>query len=624
MTLTRVDYTSAQYRPVDIGCVVAEVTQLDNGIREIHASESLQDYPDKLTERLVFGAEQYPDRTLVAKRDATGEWQHISYAQMLSRVRSIAQALRQCGLSPERPIMILSGNDLEHLQMALAAMYAGVPYCAVSPAASLFGGDYAKLRHMADLLTPGLVFASDGETYGQAISAVFADDTHIVLGAGQVTGRSSRLFSELLTTTPTDIDTVHDALGPDTIAKFLFTSGSTKMPKAVTTTQRMLCSNQQMLRQIFPGFAKQPPVIMDWLPWNHTFGGSHNVGIVLYNGGTLYISDGKPTESGFIETRRNLKEISPTVYFDVPKGWEMLADALEADAELRESFYANMQMFFFAGAGLSQAVWDKLDRVSEAHCGHRIRVMTGLGMTETSPASLFSTGPMIGAGYVGLPAPGCATKLVPDDGKLEVRFKGPHVMPGYWRDAAQSAEVFDEDGFYCTGDALVFADPEQPALGLVFDGRIAEDFKLNTGTFVSVGPLRARLIAEGAPYVQDAVITGINRGSIGALLIPRMEHVIQLAGAAEGASPEDVVYQPAVTDFFRSMLTRVNQQATGSASRVARMMVLDVPPSVANNEITDKGSINQRAVLQHRAALIEDFYNDQPVDRIIKPVRSQS
>ncbi|MEZ5538052.1 MAG: feruloyl-CoA synthase [Thiolinea sp.] len=623
MALSRVDYNNPdQYRPVEVGGTEVEVSRLDNGGWEIHSAEALQPYPDKLTERLVSGAEHYPDRTLTAKRDADGEWVRISYADMLNRVRAIAQNLHQRNLSAERPIMILSGNDLEHLQLSLAAMYAGVPYCAVSPASALLSKDYAKLRHMAELLTPGLVFADDGSAYAAAIDSCFAADTDVVVVKGEVTNREVTLFSEMLATEPADIDEVHAAVGPDTIAKFVFTSGSTKLPKAVTTTQRMLCSNQQMLQQIFRNFAETPPVILDWLPWNHTFGGSHNVGLVLYNGGTLYINDGKPTDSGFAETLTNLKEISPTLHLDVPKSWEMLADALEHDAELRESFYANMQVFFFAGAGLSQAAWDKLDHISEEHCGCRIRVMTGLGMTETSPSSLFSTGPLVGSGYLGLPSPGCEARLVPVDGKLEARFRGPHVMPGYWRDAVQTAEVFDEDNFYCTGDAINFANPDQPELGCVFDGRIAEDFKLNSGTFVSVGPLRAKLIAAGAPYIQDAVITGINRDSIGALLIPRMEHIQKLAGASADTPADAMLYKPEVMDFFRKVLAEVNSQATGSASRIARLMVLAEPPSVELHELTDKGSINQRAVLKNRAGLIEAFYNDQPADRIIKHTRS--
>jgi feruloyl-CoA synthase len=600
--------TFAGYRPVSIGAALVRIEHEPGGIWRLTSTEPLGAYPARLTDRLIDGARAHPDRTLVARRGPDGAWIRISYAEMLERVRAIGAALQARGLGAERPLMILSGNDLEHLQLALGAMYAGVPHCPVSPAASL-AGDFAKLRHMVGLLTPGLVYAAEGAPYAHAIETVMPADVEIVLGAGELPGRAATPFAQLLATATGDIDALHAALGPDTIAKFLFTSGSTKLPKAVTTTQRMLCANQQMLLQTFPCFGETPPVLLDWLPWNHTFGGSHNVGIALYNGGSYYINDGKPTERGFAETLRNLREIAPTVFFDVPKGWEMLGDALAADAALRHVFYSKMQLFFFAGAGLSQAAWDKLDRISEGHCGERIRVMTGLGMTETSPSSMFSTGPLLKAGYVGLPAPGCETRLVPVDGKLEARFRGPHVMPGYWRQPELTAEAFDEEGYYCTGDALRFADEARPELGLMFDGRIAEDFKLSSGTFVSVGPLRARIIAEGAPYVQDAVITGINRDDIGAMIFPRMEHCTALAGLPAPASMTEVLDSVPVRAHFTELLARLNRSATGSATRIARLLLLDAPPVVERNEITDKGSINQRAVLAARAETVAAMYD---------------
>jgi feruloyl-CoA synthase len=608
----------AGYRPVSIGAAPVDISCDADGVWRLRSSEPLGAYPARLTDRLVEGAERHPERTLVARRGADGKWVHISYREMLARARAIGQALADRGLSAERPLAILSGNDLEHLQMAFGAMYAGIPHCPLSPASSLISTDYDKLRHMLRLITPGLVYASDGDLYARAIQAAVDEDVQIVLAGGEVAGRKTTRLTELLATAPGNIDQVNRAIGPESIAKLLFTSGSTKLPKAVTTTQRMLCANQQMLLQTFPCFAEEPPVLLDWLPWNHTFGGSHNVGIALYNGGSLYINDGKPTPQGFAETLRNLREIAPTVFFDVPKGWELLGDALEQDAALRDTFYSKMKLFFFAGAGLSQAAWDKLDRISEAHCGERIRVMTGLGMTETSPSCTFSTGPLIQAGYVGLPAPGCEMKLVPLDGKLEARFRGPHVMPGYWRAPEQSGEVFDAEGYYCTGDALRFADEAHPEIGLMFDGRIAEDFKLSSGTFVSVGPLRARLISEGAPYVQDVVITGINRDDIGAMVFPRLEHCCRLAGMDENAPAAEVLGSAPVRRFFADLLARVNRQATGSASRVARLLLLEAAPAAAHNEITDKGSINQRAVLKNRAVLVEAMYEDADA-RLIVP-----
>ncbi|WP_372876137.1 feruloyl-CoA synthase [Pseudomonas sp.] len=583
----------------------------------MQALEPLQAYPQRLLDRLLRWAEERPEQTFIARRGADGEWQRISYAEMLGRVRSIAQGLLDFDLSVERPLLILSGNDLEHLQLACAALYIGVPYCPVSPAYSLVAQDYTKLQHICTLLQPGLVFAADGQAFVRAIEAVIPAATPLLLTAGEVAGRECRSFASLLGTEACDeADAAFAATGPDSIAKFLFTSGSTKLPKAVITTQRMLCANQQMLLQTFPVFGEAPPVLVDWLPWNHTFGGSHNVGIVLYNGGTLYIDDGKPTPQHFAETLRNLREISPTAYLTVPKGWEELVAALEVDAELRETFFARIKLFFFAGAGLSQAVWNRLDAVAEAHCGERIRMMAGIGMTETAPSCTFTTGPLSMAGYVGLPAPGCEVKLVPVDGKLEGRFSGPHVMPGYWRAPEQSAAVFDEEGFYCSGDALKLADPEHPEWGLMFDGRIAEDFKLNTGVFVSVGPLRTRVIMAGAPYIQDVVVTAPDRECIGLLVFPQLPACRELAGLPGDASAEQVLAAPRVRAWLGELLEHLNQHATGSASRVAWACLMSEPPSLDKGEVTDKGSLNQRVILSCRAERIETLYQGADPQRV--------
>jgi feruloyl-CoA synthase len=352
-------------------------------------------------------------------------------------------------------------------------------------------------------------------------------------------------------------------------------------------------------------------VLVDWLPWNHCFGGSHNVGIALYNGGTLYLDDGKPTPREFGQTLDNLREIAPTVYFNVPKGFEMLTEALERDADLRATFFARVKLFFCAGAGLSQAAWNRLDAVALAHCGESIRIMTGLGMTETSPSCTFGTGDVVQAGYVGVPAPGCRVKLVPAGDKFEARFAGPHVMPGYWRAPGLTAEAFDEEGYYRTGDALRFYDPARPELGFVFDGRIAEDFKLSTGTFVSVGPLRARVISQGAPYVMDAVVTGLNRATVGLLVFPRMEHCRALADLPPDADAAQVLASPPVRAMFGRLLRDLNAGASGSSMRIERLLPLAEPPSIDHRELTDKGSINQAAVLARRAALVDELYADR-------------
>ncbi|PBJ27871.1 Long-chain-fatty-acid--CoA ligase FadD15 [Pseudomonas sp. ACN8] len=600
--------SAPRYRHVSIGRAAVEVKE-QQGALHMRSLEPLADYPPRLLDRLVHWARVRPEQTFIAARQADGEWRRVSYAQMLDSVRAIAQSLLSYGLSADKPLVLLSGNDIEHLQLAFGALYAGIPYCPVSPAYSLLSQDFAKLRHVCDLLQPGLVFVSDAAAYQRAIDAVLPVETPMITVRGEVAGRHQVSFASLLEQPgAAEAEAAFASTGPDSIAKFLFTSGSTKLPKAVITTQRMLCSNQQMLLQTFPVFGEEPPVLVDWLPWNHTFGGSHNVGIVLYNGGSFYLDDGKPTAQGFAQTLRNLKEVSPTAYLTVPKGWEELASALEQDAELREIFFKRISLFFFAAAGLSQSVWDRLDRVSEQHCGERIRMMAGLGMTEASPSCTFTTGPLSMAGYVGLPAPGCEVRLVPVDGKLEGRFRGPHIMPGYWRSAQQTLEAFDPQGFYCSGDALKLADPRDPQLGLMFDGRIAEDFKLSSGVFVSVGPLRSRAVLEGSPYVQDLVVTAPDRECLGALVFARMFECRRLSGLAASASDAEVLASAQVREWFAGWLQRLNREATGNASRLEWIALLDEPASIDRGEITDKGSINQRAVLQWRAEQVEALY----------------
>jgi len=607
-----------RYREAHVGgCIEAVVERRADGATLLRSTEALRWYPPRLTDCLEQWAQEAPERTCAARRAGGGDWRRISYARMLHDVRVVAQSLLELGLSVERPLVVLSENDLEHLTLALAAMWAGVPYVPVSPAYSLVSQDYGKLRHVLATVTPGLVFAS-GVAYAKAIAATVDAATPLALTRGALEGRQVRAYASLLEAMPgAALQAAHDAVGPETIAKFLFTSGSTRLPKAVTTTQRMLCANQQMLRQCFAFLADAPPVLVDWLPWNHVFGGNHNVGITIYNGGTLYIDDGKPTPKGIAETLRNLREISPTVYFNVPKGFEEIALAMDGDAQLRATLFKRVHAFMFAGAALSQPIWDKLDSHGEATIGERVRIITGLGMTETAPSCTFAVGTDVRSGYIGLPAPGVEVKLVPMGDKTEIRFRGPNVMPGYWRAPDQTREAFDEEGFYRTGDAVRWIDPAQHGRGLMFDGRLAEDFKLSTGTFVSVGPLRAGIVAAGDPCVQDAVITGLNRDSVGALIFPRLDECRRLAGLDPDAPAPQVLHSAAVRAFFEDMLDRLAQQSTGSANRVARAHLLAEPPSIDKGELTDKGSINQRAVLMHRAALVEALYEGAAADPFV-------
>lgn len=607
--------TAPKFRPLTFG--VTRVTLKDgaDGTQYLSADQALQDYPVRITDRLQHWAHTAPERTFMAKREKlqdgkTGDWQHVSYAQAWSRARCIAQALIHRGLNADRPVAILSENDLDHAMLVLGCMLAGVPFVPVSPPYSLISQDFDKLRYVLKTITPGLVFAADGGRYSAAIHAAVAADMEVVLGAGQLEGRSTTAFASLLATAATpEVDAAMQATGPDTIVKFLFTSGSTKLPKAVINTQRMVCANQQQMAQSMPVLAQEPPVLVDWLPWNHTFGGNHNFGLVLFHGGSLYIDDGKPTPALVAETLRNLREIAPTVYFNVPTGFEAIAQAMKTDDELRRHLLSRVKMFFYAGAALAQPIWDSLFEAQEKEIGERIVMATGLGMTESAPFAIFVTSPNVKAGDLGVPTPGMMLKLVPSEGKTEVRYKGPNITPGYWRAPAETAEAFDEEGFFCTGDAVKWIDDNNIHAGLRFDGRIAEDFKLATGTFVSVGPLRAKIIAAGAPYVQDVVLTGINLKEVGALVIP--------TAAAR------LLQSQALAEHFQNVVNALATTATGSANRIARLHVMQEPPSIDKGEVTDKGSVNQRAVLMHRSALVEALHADA-VQPIYKPHSNQA
>ena len=584
-----------------------------DGVRYMSADQKLQDYATRMTDRLVHWAKTKPKATMLAKRvkntdGSLGDWRHISYSQAWQSARAIAQALIDRGLSAERPVVIMSENDLEHALLSLGCLVAGVPFCAASPAYSTISQDFEKLRHILTTLTPGLVFAADAKRYGKAIEAAVGQDIEVVLHSGEIAGRAITTFENLLTTQATPaVDAAMQATGPDTIAKFLFTSGSTKLPKAVINTQRMWCANQQQMAQSMPVLAETPPVLVDWLPWNHTFGGNHNFGMVLYHGGTLYIDEGKPTPALMGETLRNLREIAPTVYFNVPTGFEAIAIAMKTDDALRKNLLSRVQMFFYAGAALAQPIWDSLHESQEREVGERIVMGTGLGMTESGPFAIFVTSPFVKAGDLGVPTPGMELKLVPNSDKIEVRYKGPNIAPGYWRAPQETQEAFDEEGFFCTGDAVKWIDETDVHQGLKFDGRIAEDFKLATGTFVSVGPLRGKIIAAGAPYVQDAVITGLNMHEVGAMIFPTAA-VRVLSGLGADASMAEVLASAPVVAHFQDVLNGLAKTATGSASRVARMVLLSEPPSIDKGEVTDKGSINQRAVLKHRDTLVQALH----------------
>jgi len=619
--------TVAKYRPLTFGVTRAVLRDGETGVHYLRADNSLPPYPERLTDRLLHWAKERPDQTLFARRvknadGSNGDWRHITFAQALDTARRIGQGLLDRGLSAERPVLILSENDLEHALLALGCLYAGVAYCPTSPPYSLISQDFDKLHHVVKTLTPGLVFASDANRYARAMLATVSPDVELVCTEGTVPGRATTSFAALLATEPTPaVDAAMAATGPDTIAKFLFTSGSTKLPKAVINTQRMWCANQQQMAASMPVLNETPLVLVDWLPWNHTFGGNHNFGMVVFQGGTLYIDDGKPTPALMAETLRNLREVAPTVYFNVPTGFEAIAHAMKAPTDegrlLRKTLLSRVKMFFYAGAALAQPVWDSLFDSAEREVGERIVMGTGLGMTESGPFGIFVTSPDVKAGDLGLPTPGMELKLVDTDGKTEVRYKGPNITPGYWRQPAETADAFDEEGFFKTGDAVKWIDETDIHQGLKFDGRIAEDFKLATGTFVSVGPLRAKIIAAGAPFIQDVVLTGINLKEVGAMVFPTAA-VRNLSGLGADVSLHEVLDHPAVLAHFQTVVNDLASVATGSANRIARMCLLADPPTIDRGEITDKGSINQRAVLTHRADTVAKLHSDG-LRYILKP-----
>ncbi len=599
---------STLLRAVRMGALDAVLDRRADGTIYIRTARDLGPYYRKLSDPLDHWARAAPDRVFLAQRDAQDRWRTLSYAQTHHQVQRIAASLLRRGLSAEKPIVILSGNSIEHALLALAAMVVGIPYAPVSAAYSLMSSDFGKLRMILDLLTPGMVFAADGGPFARALYATVPDEIELVVAQNPLGDRPVTMFADLLGNEDSaGVAAAQARVTPDTIAKFLFTSGSTGAPKAVINTHRMLCSNQAMLAESFAFVQDEPPVLVDWLPWSHTFGSNHNFNLALMNGGSFYIDDGNPTPPGVPKTVRNLRDIAPTAYFNVPKGYEALVPHLRADDTLRKNFFSRVKMLFYAGAGLNQTTWDALAELAVATTGERIILLSSLGSTETAPAALACTWDFDRAGNIGLPCPGVELKLVPNGGKLEARLRGPHITPGYWRQPQQTREAFDDEGFYKIGDALTFADPADPGQGLLFDGRLAEDFKLSTGTWVSVGPLRLRFVDHFAPYVRDVAVAGADRDDIAVLVFPDIEACRSLAGLSGDAPGAAIVEAPPVRAMFAELL---NEFAAGqsSSTRVVRLILMAEPPSLDKGEMTDKGSINQRAVLASRAALVDELY----------------
>jgi feruloyl-CoA synthase len=546
----------------------------------LRSPQKLGSHARCVTEWLAQWSDRTPERVFLAERKGD-PWRKVTYRETWGAVRRIGQALLERDLGAERPLAILSDNSVDHALLSLGAMHVGVPVAPVSPAYSLMSKDFGKLKYIFELVRPGLVYTADPQKFAAALEAVGAKPTPV---------------AELMEAEPgSALERAHAKVGPDTVAKILFTSGSTGIPKGVINTHRMLCANQQQLAQAWPFVEDKPPVVVDWLPWNHTFGGNHNFNMVLRNGGTLYVDGGKPVP-GLVETTvRNLKEVPSTMYFNVPRGYDLLLPFLEKDAELRRNFFRNLQVLFYAAAALPLNLWQRIVKLAKDEDAENVALLSAWGSTETSPLATSVHFRMDRPGVIGLPVAGCDLKLVPAAGKLEVRVKGVNVTPGYYKRPDLTAAAFDEEGYYRIGDAVKFADIDDPAKGIVFDGRVAEDFKLSTGTWVSVGAVRVKLIAAADPLIQDAVITGHDRDEIGALVFLN-------------ASVKDVA---AARERIRGALRKLALEG-GSSTHPTRVLVMAEPPSIDANEITDKGYMNQRAVLERRAALVEKLYAGGP------------
>jgi len=564
----------------------AEVTseRRPDGALLLRSPQKLGPFARCVGEWLVQWGQMAPERVFLAER-AGEDWRKLSYQEAFESALRIGQALLDRGLDAQHPVAILSDNSIDHALLALGAMHVGIPVAPVSPAYSLMSKDFAKLRHIFELVRPGLVYVSDAQKFAAALAAVGAAPTPI---------------RDLLSAHPgARVEEAFARVGPDTIAKILFTSGSTGIPKGVINTHKMLCANQQMLAQGWPFVEERAPLVVVWLPWNHTFGGNHNFNMVLRNGGTLYVDGGKPAP-GLIEiSARNLKEVSPTMYFNVPRGYDLLLPFLESDAALRKNFFRSLDVLFYAAAALPQNLWERIEKLAAREKGGQLAMLSAWGSTETSPLATQVHFHIDRAGVIGLPVAGCDLKLVPAAGKLEARVRGPHVTPGYTGRDDLTKAAFDEEGFYRIGDAVKLADPKDPAKGIVFDGRVAEDFKLSSGTWVHVGAVRLKLIAAGNPLIQDAVITGHDRDEVGALVF------LNPAGAKDLA-PE------AIRAGIAAALRDLAAEPGGSSMHPRRALVMTEPPSIDANEITDKGYMNQRAVLEKRAALVDKLYAGAP------------
>jgi feruloyl-CoA synthase len=605
------DPARAPIRPIGFAPVAVEQVKSADGAILLRSKIPLAPFEHNLAKIFRAATEAAPARTFLAERSGSG-WRKITYAEARAEVDALAAGLLERNLSAERPVMILSANAIDHALLALASICAGIPVAPISVAYSLQSQDFGKLKHIHEMLKPGLIYVADTAPFAKALAALDLAGVELIASANTGSLPNVALLDQLHTTRPGSVEDAIAKIKPDTIAKFLFTSGSTGLPKAVINTHRMLAANQQQIVQIWPFLDDQPLVLVDWLPWNHTFGGNHNFNMVLRNAGTLYIDAGKPLPALVGETVRNLSEISPTICFNVPAGYAALLPHLEKDEALARTFFANLRMIFYAAASLPQDIWTRLEAASVRAIGARVPMTSSWGTTETAPLAAAAHYLSDRAGVVGVPAPGVEIKLVPTNAKLEVRVRGPNVTPGYWKRPDLTEKAFDAEGFYRPGDAMRLVDPDDPAKGLMFDGRLAEDFKLTTGTFVHVGALRVGLLAACSPVLQDAIIAGADREFVAVMAWLNAAACQALAETGTAATAADLAAHGRIRDHIKRNIAQWNDRHAGSSTRVARVLILTEPPSIDANEITDKGYINQRLVLERRKAEVERLFAASP------------
>jgi feruloyl-CoA synthase len=631
---------NAPLRPVRFFSPDVELNNQADGSYLMRSIEPLEDYDHRIGAWLDRWALEAPDRAFIVEQTKNEQTKHeqtkngqtqngertISYREAREAALALAEGLLSYDLGTERPIAILAANSIDYALMILAAVYVGIPFVPIAPAYALQTTDFLKLSHSFRLLTPGMVVVDDGQIYRDSIEKTLGTTIPVVALRNVPPSSGMISFASLLSPTVRGDSSRRYAVmaaaarvGRETVAKYLFTSGSTGVPKAVINTHGMICSNAQMKRQVAPILADEPPVMVDWAPWNHTAGGNSNFSIVLHNGGTLYIDPGKPTPALFGQSLKLLRRISPTIYFNVPKGFELLIPHLEADPIFCENFFRRIKFLWYAAASMQPSTWNALEQLTVKTIGQRILIVSGLGMTETSPIALFGNLYSTGPGVVGIPVAGMDLKLVPHDDSFEAYYRGPNVTPGYWRDRAATEVAFDEDGFFRSGDLLSFIDPERPRAGLRFDGRISEDFKLTSGTRVSAGKLRLTALDALRPLANEVVIVGADREDVRMLIFPDWEACADFAGLDRNATRAQTASNEILRGIFRERLTELAATGTGSSNRIVAALLVDLPPSGAAGELTEKGTVNSRGLQRNRPELLDVLFGETD-DRVLRTV----